>query len=97
MNAQVSQLSLYDIAGTPGVAADVSHINTKAQVKVSSLDVCDGFSVGGSSPGPRSIGFLYQPLLLHVPRRATTRMVSLRRCAVATWSSFLPVFLASPA
>ncbi|GIL84669.1 hypothetical protein Vretimale_14527 [Volvox reticuliferus] len=33
MNAQVSQLSLYDIAGTPGVAADVSHINTKAQTK----------------------------------------------------------------
>ncbi|GLI59145.1 hypothetical protein VaNZ11_000972 [Volvox africanus] len=33
MNAQVSQLSLYDIAGTPGVAADVSHINTKAQAK----------------------------------------------------------------
>lgn len=34
MNSQVSSLSLYDIAGTPGVAADVSHINTKAQVKV---------------------------------------------------------------
>jgi malate dehydrogenase len=35
MNAQVSSLSLYDIAGTPGVAADVSHINTKASVKAS--------------------------------------------------------------
>ena len=35
MNQQVSQLSLYDIAGTPGVGADVSHINTRAQVKVS--------------------------------------------------------------
>ena len=34
MNQQVSQLSLYDIAGTPGVGADVSHINTRAQVKV---------------------------------------------------------------
>lgn len=33
MNQQVSQLSLYDIAGTPGVGADISHINTKAQVK----------------------------------------------------------------
>jgi hypothetical protein len=29
----VTELSLYDIAGTPGVAADVSHINTAAQVK----------------------------------------------------------------
>ncbi|PKA53348.1 Malate dehydrogenase, mitochondrial [Apostasia shenzhenica] len=28
----VSHLSLYDIAGTPGVAADVSHINSKAEV-----------------------------------------------------------------
>jgi hypothetical protein len=35
MNPFVSELSLYDIAGTPGVAADVSHINQKAIVKVS--------------------------------------------------------------
>lgn len=34
MNPYVSSLSLYDIAGTPGVAADISHINTKAIVKV---------------------------------------------------------------
>lgn len=34
MNPLVSSLALYDIAGTPGVGADVSHINTKAQVKV---------------------------------------------------------------
>ncbi|KAG1667423.1 hypothetical protein FOA52_004840 [Chlamydomonas sp. UWO 241] len=33
MNQQVSHLSLYDIAGTLGVGADVSHINTRAQVK----------------------------------------------------------------
>ncbi|XP_016456818.2 malate dehydrogenase 2, mitochondrial [Nicotiana tabacum] len=32
LNPLVSQLSLYDIAGTPGVAADVSHINTRSQV-----------------------------------------------------------------
>ncbi|XP_042429724.1 malate dehydrogenase, mitochondrial-like [Zingiber officinale] len=32
LNPLVSNLSLYDIAGTPGVAADVSHINTRAQV-----------------------------------------------------------------
>ena len=30
----VSHLSLYDIAGTPGVAADISHINSKAVCKV---------------------------------------------------------------
>ncbi|KAK9820025.1 hypothetical protein WJX72_005244 [[Myrmecia] bisecta] len=29
----VSELALYDIAGTPGVAADVGHINSKAKVK----------------------------------------------------------------
>jgi malate dehydrogenase len=33
MNPYVSSLSLYDIAGTPGVAADISHINTKAIAK----------------------------------------------------------------
>lgn len=32
LNPLVSQLSLYDIAGTPGVAADVSHINTRSEV-----------------------------------------------------------------
>lgn len=32
LNPLVSTLSLYDIAGTPGVAADVSHINTRAEV-----------------------------------------------------------------
>lgn len=37
MNPQVSQLSLYDVAGTRGVGADVSHINSRAQVKVRSL------------------------------------------------------------
>eukprot|EP00252_Welwitschia_mirabilis_P002838 TRINITY_DN12845_c0_g1_i1.p1 TRINITY_DN12845_c0_g1~~TRINITY_DN12845_c0_g1_i1.p1 ORF type:complete len:341 (-),score=66.05 TRINITY_DN12845_c0_g1_i1:198-1220(-) len=31
-NPLVSHLSLYDIAGTPGVAADVSHVNSRAQV-----------------------------------------------------------------
>lgn len=35
LNPLVSHLSLYDIAGTPGVAADVSHINTRAQVSAS--------------------------------------------------------------
>lgn len=35
-NPHVSELALFDIAGTPGVAADISHVNTKAQVKVSS-------------------------------------------------------------
>lgn len=34
MNPFVSELSLYDIAGTEGVAADISHINTKAIAKV---------------------------------------------------------------
>ncbi len=29
----VSHLSLFDIVNTPGVAADLSHINTKAVVR----------------------------------------------------------------
>ena len=29
----ISQLALYDIVGTPGVAADLSHINSPAQVR----------------------------------------------------------------
>jgi malate/lactate dehydrogenase len=34
MNSMVGELSLYDVANTKGVAADVSHINTPAQVQV---------------------------------------------------------------
>ncbi|KAI9695346.1 MAG: Malate dehydrogenase, cytoplasmic [Bogoriella megaspora] len=33
LNPRVSELALYDIKGGPGVAADVSHINTKSTVK----------------------------------------------------------------
>lgn len=33
INKNVTELALFDIAGTPGVAADVSHINTAVQVK----------------------------------------------------------------
>jgi len=33
MNPLVTELALFDIAGTPGVAADVSHVNTNAVVK----------------------------------------------------------------
>ncbi|KAK4748111.1 hypothetical protein SAY87_014697 [Trapa incisa] len=32
LNPLVSRLALYDIAGTPCVAADVSHINTRSEV-----------------------------------------------------------------
>lgn len=31
-NSVVTQLALYDIVGTPGVAADLSHIETQSQV-----------------------------------------------------------------
>jgi len=34
LNPLVSSLALYDIANTPGVAADVSHINTRSEVYV---------------------------------------------------------------
>jgi len=32
LSSEISHLSLYDIQGTPGVAADLSHINSKAKV-----------------------------------------------------------------
>ena len=34
LNPLVSQLALYDIAGTPGVAADVGHVNTRSEVNL---------------------------------------------------------------
>lgn len=40
----VSQLSLYDIAHTPGVAADLSHIETRAQVTGTSPDSLEWFN-----------------------------------------------------
>lgn len=43
MNPQVSQLSLYDVAGTRGVGADVSHINSRAQAKVGWQCFCTGY------------------------------------------------------
>lgn len=33
-NPAIARLALYDIQGTPGVAADLSHIDSKAQVHV---------------------------------------------------------------
>ncbi|KAI0868234.1 malate dehydrogenase [Hypoxylon argillaceum] len=33
LNPRVTELALYDIRGAPGVAADVSHVNTKSTVK----------------------------------------------------------------
>jgi malate/lactate dehydrogenase len=33
LNPRISQLALFDIVNTPGVAADLSHISTPAQVK----------------------------------------------------------------
>ncbi|PON20025.1 malate dehydrogenase [Trichoderma gamsii] len=33
LNTRVTELALYDIRGGPGVAADISHVNTKSLVK----------------------------------------------------------------
>ena len=37
LNPLVSRLALYDIAGTPGVAADVGHVNTRSEVNIVSF------------------------------------------------------------
>jgi hypothetical protein len=34
LNPLVSDLRLFDIAGTPGVACDISHVNTQATVSI---------------------------------------------------------------
>ena len=41
MNPNVSELALYDIQGTPGVACDISHINSKAKTKACPLNGWD--------------------------------------------------------
>ncbi|CAA7397429.1 unnamed protein product [Spirodela intermedia] len=48
LNPLVSRLSLYDIAGTPGVAADVSHINTRAEVTGYASEEQLGLALEGS-------------------------------------------------
>ncbi|KAK6154292.1 hypothetical protein DH2020_008540 [Rehmannia glutinosa] len=48
LNPLVSRLALYDIAGTPGVAADVSHINTRSEVKGYAADEQLGQALEGS-------------------------------------------------
>lgn len=40
MNPLVSELNLYDIANTPGVAADVGHMNCRATVTVRIARYC---------------------------------------------------------
>lgn len=39
LNPLVSRLALYDIANTPGVAADVGHINTRSEVFFTLLSI----------------------------------------------------------
>lgn len=46
MNPAVTQLALYDIVNVPGVAADVSHINSKAQVKAYGKEDLDAALAG---------------------------------------------------
>ncbi|XP_075478611.1 malate dehydrogenase, mitochondrial-like [Primulina tabacum] len=48
LNPLVSKLALYDIAGTPGVAADVSHINTRSEVVGYASDEQLGKALEGS-------------------------------------------------
>ncbi len=43
-NEHITHLSLYDIVNTPGVAADLSHIPTKAKVRVVVVVAAEGLS-----------------------------------------------------
>ncbi|PIN16571.1 malate dehydrogenase [Handroanthus impetiginosus] len=46
LNPLVSNLALYDIAATPGVAADVSHINTRSEVRLGKNGVEEVLGLG---------------------------------------------------
>ncbi|MEW5307994.1 MAG: hypothetical protein WDW38_000386 [Sanguina aurantia] len=59
MNPLVTDLALYDIGGTPGVAADVSHVNTGAQVK--------GYEQGNLAEALRGADLVIMPA--GVPRK----------------------------
>ncbi|KAL6543284.1 hypothetical protein OROHE_010804 [Orobanche hederae] len=48
LNPLVSRLALYDIAGTHGVATDVSHINTRSEVKGYAAEEQLGHALDGS-------------------------------------------------
>lgn len=52
MNPAVTQLSLYDVANVKGVAADVSHINSRAKVEVSGAV---GWSLLRSNPSQQQL------------------------------------------
>lgn len=40
LNKDIAKLALYDIQGTPGVAADLSHVDSRAQVQTSLISCC---------------------------------------------------------
>lgn len=44
-NKHVTALSLFDLVATPGVAADLSHINTSSKVRLSLSKVNDDLSI----------------------------------------------------
>lgn len=61
INPLVSTLAVYDVAGTPGVAADVSHVNTVSKVHPLWF-LCIGFSLAWLKNGSLvflSLGFFF--------------------------------------
>lgn len=73
LSPHVGELSLYDVANTAGVAADLSHISTGARVKGFSgpqqlgeaLEGCHLVLIpaGGWGPGARVLGFTIQMVI----------------------------------
>lgn len=89
LNPHVSQLSLYDVVNTPGVAADLSHINSRARpVSSNNRNIFSTF---------RSLNSICVPCLT-IRSRASRGLSSSRRPSLASTSSSSPlVFPASPA
>lgn len=84
-NASIAHLALYDIVGTPGVCADLSHINTPAKVTAHmgpnelSAALKDADVVVVPAGVPRKPGFFFRlfyhlglPEDLHFEGRTTT-------------------------
>ena len=78
----VGELSLYDIVGTEGVAADISHIDTGAKVRRYTAEVLSNCVVGLQTA---------KPTVLHHFRTADTGGASCKICSSILQSSRLRI------
>jgi hypothetical protein len=93
MNPAVTELALYDVVNVPGVAADVSHINTKAVVKVRHFKSPRGPRAGAgrsARPAHRWRELERGPMGAGLGSPAAPRALPGRRATRATMACSLP-------